>query len=53
MLSIGGLVFVFVCVFGGYVLSGGKFGIILHSLPYEGLIIGGAAVGTLIISNSM
>lgn len=53
MLSIGGLVFVLVCVFGGYVLSGGKFGIILHSLPYEGLIIGGAAVGTLIISNSM
>jgi chemotaxis protein MotA len=40
-------------VFGGYILSGGKFGIILHSLPYEGMIIGGAAVGTLIIANSM
>ena len=53
MLSIGGLVFVMVCVFGGYMLSGGKFGIILHSLPYEGMIIGGAAVGTLIIANSM
>lgn len=53
MLSIGGLAFVMICVFGGYMLSGGKFGIILHALPYEGMIIGGAAVGTLIIANSM
>jgi len=48
-----GLVVLFGCVFGGYVAAGGKFGIILHSLPYEMLIIGGAAVGTFIMSNSM
>jgi chemotaxis protein MotA len=53
MTTIGGLVFLFGMVFGGYIISGGKFGIILHSLPYEMMMIGGAAVGAFVMSNSM
>jgi chemotaxis protein MotA len=37
----------------GYILSGGKFGIILHALPYEGMIIAGSAVGAYVVANSM
>jgi chemotaxis protein MotA len=53
MTSIGGFVFLMVTVFGGYVLAGGHFDIILHALPFEGLQIGGAAIGAFIMSNSM
>ena len=45
MIGIVGIVVIFVMVFGGYLLAGGKMAIILKSLPYEMLIIGGAAVG--------
>lgn len=51
MLTIVGLVVVFVGVFGGYMLAGGKFGIILGALPFEGMMIGGAAVGAFLASN--
>ena len=47
-----GLVILFVCVFGGYTIAGGKFAIIIASLPFEMLMIGGAAVGAFLISNS-
>jgi chemotaxis protein MotA len=53
MTTIGGLVFLFVCVFGGYVIAGGKFDIILHALPHEMITIGGAAIGAFVMSNSM
>ena len=53
MTTIAGFVFLLVTVFGGYTIAGGKFGIILHSLPYEALMIGGAAIGAFIMSNSM
>jgi chemotaxis protein MotA len=33
MFQIGGIIFVFATVFGGYVLAGGKFDVILHALP--------------------
>ncbi len=46
-----GIVLVFVMVFGGYTLAGGKMDIILHALPYELMIIVGAAVGAFLISN--
>lgn len=52
MFIIIGLVVVLVCVFGGYVISGGKFEIILHALPHEMLTIAGAAIGSLIVANS-
>jgi chemotaxis protein MotA len=47
-----GLVIVFAMVFGGYILAGGKIGIILVALPYEIMMIGGAALGGLVIANS-
>ena len=40
-------------VFGGYVLAGGKLGIILHALPFEGMMIGGAAIGAFLAANSL
>ncbi|MEL6792371.1 MAG: flagellar motor stator protein MotA [Pseudomonadota bacterium] len=48
-----GIGITFVMVFGGYLISGGKLKIILASLPYEMMMIGGAAVGAFILSNSM
>ena len=48
-----GIVVVIVMVFGGFLVSGGSMGVILHALPLEMLIIGGAAVGATIAGNSM
>ena len=53
MFGLIGIVVVFVMVFGGYLLAGGKFGIIVKALPYELTMIGGAAVGAFIISNDL
>ncbi|MEL7282353.1 MAG: flagellar motor stator protein MotA [Pseudomonadota bacterium] len=50
MLPIIGVVIVFSMVFGGYLIAGGKMGIILSSLPYEMMMILGAAVGAFVIS---
>ena len=52
MVGIIGIVVVFVMVFGGYLAAGGKMGIILKALPFEMTMIGGAAVGAFLISNS-
>ena len=51
MLGIIGIVVIFVMVFGGYLLAGGKLGIILKALPFEFMMIGGAAAGAFLISN--
>lgn len=51
MLGIIGIVFVFVMVFGSYIMSGGKLEIILHAAPHEFMAIGGAAVGAFLIAN--
>lgn len=53
MVGIIGIVVIFVMVFGGYLVGGGKMGIILKSMPYEMTMIGGAAVGAFIVSNDM
>ena len=53
MIGIVGILLIFVMVFGGYLAAGGKMGIILKSLPYELMIIGGAAVGAFAISNDL
>ena len=52
MFGVIGLVVVFVMVFGGYVAAGGRLEIILHAMPFEMVMIGGAAVGAFLISNS-
>ncbi|MDQ7069248.1 MAG: flagellar motor stator protein MotA [Rhodobacterales bacterium] len=51
MLGIIGIVVIFAMVFGGYVLAGGKMGIILKAVPFELMMIGGAAVGAFMIAN--
>jgi chemotaxis protein MotA len=53
MISIVGIAIVFVMVFGGYMLAGGKFGIIIAALPFEMMMIGGAAVGAFVLANDM
>ena len=53
MIGIVGIVVVIVMVFGGYLAAGGKMGIILKALPFEFTMIGGAAAGAFIISNSL
>lgn len=53
MMALAGFGVVLACVFGGYVAAGGKFAIILHALPFELLIIGGAAIGTFVMANSL
>ena len=51
MTNIAGIVVIFVMVFGGYTLAGGKFGIILKSLPFEMMMICGAAIGAFLLGN--
>ena len=51
MLVIVGWIGVTVMVLGGYMLAGGKMGIILKALPFEMIMIGGAAVGAFLLSN--
>ncbi len=53
MLVAVGIVVLIVMVFGGFALTGGALGPVLHALPHEMLIIGGAAVGAIITGNSM
>ncbi|MGQ0564886.1 MAG: flagellar motor stator protein MotA [Gemmobacter sp.] len=53
MIGIIGIVVIFVMVFGGYMLAGGKLGIILKALPFEMIMIGGAATGAFLLGNDM
>ena len=52
MQVVGGIVCVFVMVFGGYTAAGGKYKVIIASLPFEFVMIVGAAVGAFIIGNT-
>lgn len=47
-----GIIVLLVMVFGGFAFTGGNLGPVMHALPHEMLIIGGASVGALIIGNS-
>lgn len=51
MFGIIGIAVIFVMVFGGYILAGGKMGIILKALPFEMIMIGGAAIGAFVVAN--
>jgi chemotaxis protein MotA len=53
MTTILGFVVLLVMVFGGYTIAGGKFGIIIKALPFEMMMIGGAAVGAFLMANSI
>ena len=48
-----GIVVVLLMVFGGFMLAGGSMDVVLHALPFEMLIIGGAALGATIAGNSL
>jgi chemotaxis protein MotA len=51
MFGIIGIVFTIAMVFGGYLLAGGKMGVILHALPFEMMMIMGAAIGAYLLGN--
>jgi len=53
MIPIAGLAFVLACVFGSFLASGGSIGVLTEALPFEMLTIGGAALGSLVVANSM
>lgn len=48
-----GILVIFVMVFGGYMLAGGKMGIIFKALPFEMIMIAGAALGAFLLSNDL
>lgn len=53
MIGVAGIAITFIMVFGGYLAAGGKMSIIIASLPFELMMIGGAAVGAFVLSNDM
>ena len=53
MLQIGGIVVLFACVFGGYLMSGGSLSVVTEALPHELLTILGAAIAAFLIGGSM
>ena len=53
MIPVGGFLFLLICVFGGFALAGGSIKAILEALPFEMLTIGGSAIGSFAMANSM
>jgi chemotaxis protein MotA len=53
MVTIGGLIFLLICVFGSYMVAGGSMEPLIHAVPLEMWTIGGAAIATFVMSNSM
>ncbi len=52
MFQIIGLVVLFAMVFGGFILAGGHLDVIIAALPFEMMMICGAAAGAFLTSNS-
>src|SRR5215475_3751146 len=53
MLQIGGIVVLFACVFGGYLMTGGSLSVVIEAAPHEMLTIFGAAIAAMLIAGSM
>src|SRR4051812_13372208 len=53
MLQIVGILVLFGCVFGGYMMTHGDVGVILEALPHEILTIFGAAIAAMLIAGSV
>lgn len=53
MLNGVGFIIILGCVFGSFIMAGGKMDIVLHALPHEMMAIGGASIGAFIVANSM
>ncbi len=53
MFQIIGIVVLFACVFGSFIMSGGNIAVVLGALPFEMLTIAGAATAALLTANSL
>jgi chemotaxis protein MotA len=53
LLQLVGIVVLFACVFGGYLMTGGSLSVIFEALPHEILTIFGAAVAAMLIAGSI
>jgi chemotaxis protein MotA len=53
MLQLGGIVVLFACVFGGYLMTGGSLNVVFEALPHELLTIFGAAIAAMLIAGSV
>ena len=53
MFGVIGIVVILVMVFGGFVIHGGSLEPIMHALPFEMIMIGGAAAGAFLVSNDL
>src|SRR5215470_10270180 len=53
MLQIGGIVFLFAAVFGGYLMTGGSLEVVIEAAPHEMVTIFGAALAAMLIGGSM
>src|SRR5271167_5121012 len=53
MLQIGGVVVLFACVFGGFLMTGGSLSVVIEAAPHELLTIFGAAIAAMLIAGSM
>ncbi len=52
MLALAGFILLPICVFGVYAIHGGSLGPVLHALPFEFAMIGGAAIASFLVANS-
>ena len=53
MLQLGGIVVLFACVFGGYLMTGGSLEVVIEAAPHEMLTIFGAAIAAMLIAGSV
>jgi chemotaxis protein MotA len=53
MLTIGAFAFLLACVFGSYIVSGGSIEVLAEALPFEMWTIGGAAIASFVMANSV
>ena len=53
MYAVVGVIILLVMVFGGFAITGGALGPVMHAIPHEMLIIGGAALGAIVTGNSL
>ena len=53
MFQIIGIVVLFATVFGSFLISGGKMGVIIEAAPHELMAILGAGIAAFLVSNSM
>src|SRR3569833_3784992 len=53
MLQIGGIVVLFGCVLGGYLMTGGSLDVVIEAAPHELLTIFGAAVAAMLSAGAI